>query len=119
MATNFSATIEHASDILFDYNCLSCSDNDKSSEANYFCQDCCQCFCDLCIQLHNKLHRRHSLLDKKDVDKWSTTAALVGPLARCDRHPDETLKLECIDHHQLCCHHCTRILHKYVYIVHF
>jgi len=114
MASNskFSATLEHGSDLVYDYSCLSCSEDGRNSEATHFCQDCEQCFCDACIILHNRIMKRHAVLGRKDVAKWSTATALVGPIARCEKHSQETIKLECLDHQQLCCHVCISIDHK-------
>jgi len=114
MATgsSFSATIEHGSDVVYDYSCSLCSEDGRNSEALYYCQDCLHCYCDGCLQLHNKLHRRHSVLDRSDVDKWSTATVPAGPLVRCEKHPGEILKLECLDHRQLCCHVCVSVDHK-------
>ena len=105
--------LEHGSDCVYDHVCLSCSEEDRTIEANHFCEDCDQCFCDGCIRLHNKLHKRHVVLGQRDVDKWTSAATAVSPYVyRCDKHPDEYLKLECIDHRQLCCHVCICLHHK-------
>ena len=106
--SSFRATLEHGSD----FCCLSCNEDNKNSEAQYYCQDCSQCFCDVCLQLHNKLHKRHAVLGRKDIDKWSAATVLTGPLVRCEKHAGKILELECVDHRQLCCHVCVSIDHK-------
>jgi len=114
MASNskFSATLEYGTDFVYDYSCLSCSEDGRNSEAKHCCQDCEQFFCEVCIELHNRIMKRHTVLGRTDVKKWSTAPALVGPIARCEKHPQETIKLECWDHRQLCCHVCVSIDHK-------
>jgi len=110
--SKFSLTLQFGSDMLYDYNCHSCWEDGKNTEANHCCQDCAQCFCDVCIKLHSKLLKRHAVLDRNDVDKWSTDTALVGPLVRCDNHMGEILKLYCRDHRRPCCSVCISVDHK-------
>jgi len=114
MASNakFSVTIEHGSDIVYDNICSPCSEDGRNSEGTYFCQDCSHCYCDSCLQLHNKLHRKHLVLDKKDVDKWLTATILAGPVVRCEKHHGKLLELECMDHRQLGCSVCISVDHK-------
>jgi len=80
MASNskFSATLEHGSDLVYVYSCLSCSEDGRNSEANNFCQDCSQCFCDLCITHHNKVMTGHAVLGRNDVDNWSMDVNCKG-----------------------------------------
>ena len=110
--STFKSSLDIGSDMIYEFCCHSCQDDDKNTEANHFCQECAQCFCDVCIQHHNKVLKKHTVLGRKDVDKWSTATALVGPLVRCEKHPEETLKLECLDHRQLCCHLCVSVDHR-------
>jgi len=112
--SKFRSTLEYGSDMVYDFTCHSCQDEKKNTEANFFCKDCSQCFCDSCVKHHNKVLKRHAVLGREDVDKWSTDAALVGPLVRCDSHPGEILKLYCGDHRRLCCPVCISVDHKYV-----
>jgi len=110
--SKFRSTLEYGSDMVYDFTCHSCQDEKKNIEANFFCQDCSQCFCDTCVKHHSKILKRHAVLGRKDVDKWSTDTALVGPLVRCDSHPGEIHKLYCGDHRRLCCPVCISVDHK-------
>ena len=110
--SKFRATLEYGSDLVHAYSCFSCSEDGRTSQANHFCQDCVQCFCDVCLRHHDKVLKRHDVLGRTDIDKWSTATTLVGQLVRCEKHPAETLKLECKDHGQLCCHVCVSVDHR-------
>ena len=110
--SSFSATTQHGSNVFYDYCCLSCSEDNRNSDAEHFCQDCSQCYCNDCLQLHNKLHKRHVVYGREDVDQWSTATTLAGPLIPCEKHPANFLEVECMEHRQLCCSICMSVDHK-------
>ncbi|XP_052768146.1 tripartite motif-containing protein 66-like [Mya arenaria] len=55
------------------------------------------------------MFKKHAVLGRKDVDKW---VGQGDSLARCELHPEEIIKMECQDHHQLCCHLCVALNHR-------
>ncbi|WAR19753.1 hypothetical protein MAR_001591, partial [Mya arenaria] len=77
--------------------------------AKYFCGNCSKYYCDTCLTLHAKLLKEHSVLGRKDVDKWMGQG---DALVTCDLHPSNVLKLYCEDHAELCCTLCVSLNHS-------
>ncbi|XP_052779245.1 uncharacterized protein LOC128216665 [Mya arenaria] len=113
MASNFELSIQRGCDFIHDFACSPCEEDGLNTEAQHFCSQCTKHYCDNCVPVHNKLYKRHTVLDRKDVKKWVATPGTVGTLERCERHPEEELKLLCIDHDQLCCHLCVAVDHRH------
>ncbi|WAQ98697.1 TRI33-like protein, partial [Mya arenaria] len=78
-------------------------------EAKHFCGDCSKYYCDKCLTFHTKLHKRHNVLGRKDVDKW---VGQGDTLVMCDLHPLKVLELLCDDHAELCCTLCVSLNHR-------
>ncbi|XP_052778817.1 uncharacterized protein LOC128216292 [Mya arenaria] len=112
MASNFESSIQRGCDFIHDFACSACEEDGLSTEAQYFCNQCRKYYCNNCVPVHNKLYKRHTVLDRKDVKKWAATPGMVDVLERCERHPGEALKLVCGDHDQLCCHVCVAMDHR-------
>ncbi|XP_052781494.1 uncharacterized protein LOC128218025 [Mya arenaria] len=112
MASKFESSIQRGCDFIHDFVCSPCEEDRLNTEAQYFCNQCTKYYCVNCVPVHNKLFKRHSVLDRKDVKKWAAAPGTVDVLERCERHPGEALKLICGDHDQLCCHVCVAVDHR-------
>ncbi|XP_052779304.1 uncharacterized protein LOC128216699 [Mya arenaria] len=112
MASNFESSIQRGCDFIHDFACSACEEDGLNTEAQHFCNQCTKYYCVNCVLVHNKLYKRHTVLDRKDVKKWAAAPGTVDVLERCERHPGEALKLVCGDHDQLCCHVCVAMDHR-------
>ncbi|XP_052781841.1 uncharacterized protein LOC128218265 isoform X2 [Mya arenaria] len=112
MASNFESSIQRGCDFIHDFVCSPCEEDDLNTEAQYFCNQCTKYYCVNCVLVHNKLFKRHSVLDRTDMTKWAAAPGMVDVLERCERHPGEALKLVCGDHDQLCCPVCVAMDHR-------
>ncbi|XP_052778775.1 uncharacterized protein LOC128216245 [Mya arenaria] len=112
MASNFESFIQRGCDFIHNFACSACEEDGLNTEAQHFCNQCTKYYCDNCVPVHNKLYKRHTVLDRKDVKKWAAAPGMVDVLERCERHPGEALKLVCGDHDQLCCHVCVAVDHR-------
>ncbi|XP_052781787.1 tripartite motif-containing protein 66-like isoform X1 [Mya arenaria] len=113
MASNFKSSIQRGCDFIHDFACSLCEEDGLNTEAQHFCNQCTKYYCVNCVSTHNKLYKRHTVLDRKDVKKWAAPPGMVDVLERCERHPGEALKLVCGDHDQLCCHVCVAVDHRH------
>ncbi|XP_052781936.1 uncharacterized protein LOC128218324 [Mya arenaria] len=113
MASNFESSIQRGCDFIHDFVCSPCEEDGLNTEAQYFCNQCTKYYCVNCVPVHNKLFKRHSVLDRTDMTKWAAALGMVDVLERCERHPGEALKLVCGDHDQLCCHVCVAVDHRH------
>ena len=111
-----SSSLYKGSDVLYDYECSSCYEDGLNTEAQHFCRDCIECFCDKCVSHHNKVLRKHTVLGRKDVSQWSAVSSKVDASVRCDQHQTKPLELYCEDHDQLCCHICVSTDHRYIVV---
>ncbi|XP_052768016.1 uncharacterized protein LOC128208494 [Mya arenaria] len=95
------SSLYNGSDLIHDYSCSKCEENDLNTEAQYFCPQCEHYLCDKCVNLHNGYHDKHTVYGRGDIQKW------VGfSLDRCDVHGDK-LTVHCDDHEELCCSVCS------------
>ncbi|XP_052815203.1 uncharacterized protein LOC128242172 [Mya arenaria] len=98
-----------ASDLIHDFVCSPCQEDKLNTEAKHFCRDCSKYYCDKCLTFHSKIHKQHTVLGQKDVDKWLGQG---DALISCDLHPQEIIKLLCEDHAEMCCHLCVSLNHR-------
>ncbi|XP_052251093.1 uncharacterized protein LOC127858165 [Dreissena polymorpha] len=104
MASNLESSIYKESDSLFDFSCFTCQENDKNTEAEFYCEKCSKLYCGKCLELHNSLFKKHATLGKKNISQWPQ--ANVDALEQCQKHKTEKLTGFCEDHNQLICHNC-------------
>ncbi|XP_052778752.1 uncharacterized protein LOC128216222 [Mya arenaria] len=113
MASNFESSIQSGGcDFIHDFACSACEKDGLNREAQHLCNHCTKYYGDSCVPVHNKLYKRHTVLDRKDVKKWAAAPGMLDVLERCERHPGEAPKLVCGDHGQLCCHVCVAVVHR-------
>ncbi|WAR12011.1 TRI33-like protein, partial [Mya arenaria] len=98
-----------ASDLIHDFVCSPCHEDKLNTEAKHFCRDCSKYYCDKCLTFHSKIHKQHTVLGRKDVDKW---VGQGDSLISCDLHPQEVIKLLCEDHAEMCCLLCVSLNHR-------
>ncbi|WAR04269.1 TRI33-like protein, partial [Mya arenaria] len=107
--TSWTDSVLIASDEIHDFSCSVCKDDNLNIEANHSCGDCAKYYCDKCLIFHAKIHKRHVVLGRNDVDKW---VGQGDALVTCDLHPPKILELLCEDHAELCCHLCVSLNHR-------
>ncbi|KAH3880214.1 hypothetical protein DPMN_004124 [Dreissena polymorpha] len=110
MASNVESSIEKGCDVIYDFSCLTCQENDRNSEAAFYCEECSKFFCCNCVELHNTLFKRHELLGRNHISQWPKTN--VDELEICQEHTKERLTGFCEDHLELICHVCHLHNHK-------
>ncbi|XP_052251792.1 uncharacterized protein LOC127858625 isoform X2 [Dreissena polymorpha] len=104
MASNFDSSIHGGSDLFFDFSCLACQENDRNTEAEFYCEECSKLFCGTCVKLHDTLFKKHATLGKGNINQWPDTN--VDALEQCQEHKKQQLTGFCEDHNQLICHVC-------------
>ncbi|WAR12012.1 hypothetical protein MAR_026192, partial [Mya arenaria] len=106
---SFKDSMSMASDLIHDFVCSPCQEDNLNTEAKYFCGDCSKYYCDKCLTFHSKIHKQHVVLGRKDVDKW---VGQGDALISCDFHPGKVIELLCEDHAEMCCHLCVSLNHR-------
>ncbi|XP_052212091.1 uncharacterized protein LOC127831140 [Dreissena polymorpha] len=113
MANNDDTPVlQKGSDILIDYCCSVCEDNDTLKEAQTYCEVCSKWFCDQCMSLHGQMYKKHTTLGKSDQGKWPVAKGVAELLTQCEIHKGENIKMFCADHSQLCCTTCVLLDHR-------
>ncbi|XP_052778622.1 uncharacterized protein LOC128216071 [Mya arenaria] len=105
MATKGSS-IYKGSDLIHDFCCSKCKQNDLNTEAHNFCPECGHYLCEKCVGLHNGYHNSHNVFGRGDIEQW-----LVSSIDRCDQHGKE-LEVHCDDHQEPCCSICVAVNHR-------
>lgn len=108
MATGFSRSLEAGHDVIYDFCCTPCEGQGLNAEAQFYCKECKQLYCEACEKYHDKFFRRHTVLGIQDVSKWGNvkpwTSSLMG-----DEHPGNELEMYCEVHGRFCCHICVSV----------
>ncbi|XP_052247901.1 E3 ubiquitin-protein ligase TRIM33-like isoform X6 [Dreissena polymorpha] len=104
MASYMESSIHRGSESFFDFSCFTCQENDRNTEADFYCEECSQFYCSKCVEHHNYLYKKHAILDKKNISQWPETD--VSEQEICQVHKKEKLTGFCEDHSQLICHAC-------------
>ncbi|XP_052786919.1 uncharacterized protein LOC128222112 [Mya arenaria] len=99
------SSIYKGSDLIHDYSCSKCEENDLNTEAQHYCPECEHYLCDKCVNLHNGYHNKHTVYGRGDIQKWAGFS-----LDRCDLH--DKLNVHCDDHQELCCSVCVALNHR-------
>ncbi|KAH3720753.1 hypothetical protein DPMN_063656 [Dreissena polymorpha] len=104
MASYMESLIHKGSESYFDFSCFTCQENDRNTEADFYCEECSKFYCSKCVKHHNYLYKKHAILDKKNISQWPETD--VSEQEICQEHKKEKLTGFCEDHSQLICHAC-------------
>ncbi|XP_052779683.1 uncharacterized protein LOC128216958 [Mya arenaria] len=100
------SSIYKGSDLIHDYSCSKCEENDLNTEAQHFCPDCEQYLCDKCEGIHGEYFKKHIVYGRGDIQKWAGFS-----LDKCEQHGKE-LEVHCDDHKELCCSVCVALYHR-------
>ncbi|XP_052249001.1 uncharacterized protein LOC127856868 isoform X2 [Dreissena polymorpha] len=104
MASNMESSIHRGSDLFYDFSCFTCQENERNTEAEFYCEECAKFFCGKCVKLHNTLFKKHATLGKGNIRQWPETN--VDSHEQCQKHTKEKLTGFCEDHSELICHGC-------------
>ncbi|XP_052778739.1 uncharacterized protein LOC128216210 [Mya arenaria] len=94
------------SDLIHDYGCSKCEENDLNTEAQHFCPDCEHYLCDKCDGIHGEYFKKHVVYGRGEIQKWAGFS-----IDKCDQHGKE-LEDHCDDHQELCCSVCVALNHR-------
>ncbi|KAH3696310.1 hypothetical protein DPMN_083773 [Dreissena polymorpha] len=112
MADTAMMSLQKGSDTITDFWCSPCQEDFVSTEADFYCEMCRNFYCFTCINLHSHLFKRHGIYGRKEMANWPAANGTVDLIAKCEEHPDKTLKVFCEDHLQLCCNTCVVMTHR-------
>lgn len=92
--------------------CESCKRDDTHVSAEYWCFDCDEPLCAVCLKTHkkNKFLMSHHTVDLDFIDIFPT--ATISHISYCKTHGDSRVDLFCTDHESLCCRHCMTESHR-------
>ena len=103
-------------DVNVGFWCSPCREDGSNTEAMFRCVNCQENFCKGCVQLHNKILKSHTLIERCGEQTGSTDdneGALPG--VTCNQHPLEILKMFCENHDTVCCTVCIALDHRLVF----
>ncbi|XP_052283865.1 uncharacterized protein LOC127880589 isoform X2 [Dreissena polymorpha] len=112
MATFSQSTIDKGSDIVQDFLCSTCEDKKLDKMADFYCESCVKFYCGECVNMHNKLFTKHTPYGRGAMKKWPVAKKVEDFLLKCDIHKEESLKMYCDEHSELCCTNCAFLKHR-------
>ncbi|XP_052283874.1 uncharacterized protein LOC127880594 isoform X1 [Dreissena polymorpha] len=80
--------------------------------ADFYCESCVKFYCGECVNMHNKLFTKHTPYGRGAMKKWPVAKKVEDFLLKCDIHKEESLKMYCDDHSELCCTNCAFLNHR-------
>ncbi|XP_069121328.1 E3 ubiquitin-protein ligase TRIM45-like [Argopecten irradians] len=91
--------------------CDVCNEMDKEMPATEWCVQCSEAYCGECSKVHRamKASRKHRLVSLCDVLRDLKS---LSPAEMCNDHPEEVIKLFCVDHDHPCCTLCGATSHR-------
>ncbi|XP_052781463.1 uncharacterized protein LOC128218010 [Mya arenaria] len=101
-----SSSFYKGSDLIHDYSCFTCEENDLNTEAQHFCPKCEHYLCDKCVKIHGDYFKKHVVYGRRDMQKWAGFS-----MDRCAQHGKE-LEVHCDDNQELCCSVCVAFNHR-------
>ncbi|XP_052267474.1 uncharacterized protein LOC127869173 isoform X2 [Dreissena polymorpha] len=105
-----TSVLQKGSDLLIDYFCSVCEDNDNLIEAQSYCESCSKWYCDQCVSLHDQMYKKHTTLGMSAKAKWPVANVVAELLSQCEEHKGKTIKMFCAEHGQLCCtRYCNKV----------
>ncbi|XP_052787718.1 uncharacterized protein LOC128222655 [Mya arenaria] len=54
------------SDMIYDFPCTNCQENGLNSDSVSYCEQCEKCFCTICVKMHDRILKHHTILDKSE-----------------------------------------------------
>ncbi|XP_052283861.1 uncharacterized protein LOC127880588 isoform X1 [Dreissena polymorpha] len=106
------STIDKGSDMIQDFLCSTCEDKKLDKMADFYCESCVKFYCGECVNMHNKLFTKHTPCGRGAMKKWPVAKKIEDFLLKCDIHKEESLKMYCDDHSELCCTNCAFLKHR-------
>ncbi|KAH3749063.1 uncharacterized protein LOC127847288 [Dreissena polymorpha] len=106
------STIDKGSDMIQDFLCSTCEEKKLDKMADFFCESCVKFYCGECVNMHNKLFTKHTPYGRETMKKWPVAKKVEDFLLKCDVHKEESLKMYCDDHSELCCTNCAFLKHR-------
>ncbi|XP_052276295.1 uncharacterized protein LOC127875339 [Dreissena polymorpha] len=106
------STIDKGSDILQDFLCSTCEEKQLDKMADIYCESCVKFYCGECVNMHNKLFTKHTPYGRGAMKKWPVAKKVEDFLLKCDVHKEESLKMYCDEHSELCCTNCAFLNHR-------
>ncbi|XP_052778368.1 uncharacterized protein LOC128215805 [Mya arenaria] len=100
------SSFHKGSDMIHDYSCFKCEENDLNTEAQHFCPQCEHYLCQKCVNIHGDYFKKHVVYGRGDIQKWAGFS-----MDRCAHHGKE-LEVHCDDHQELCCSVCVALNHR-------
>ena len=90
--------------------CLEENETDPNKAAIWQCLDCAENLCDQCRKIHQKSRsgKNHKVFK---IGKQNEHLLKIRPTF-CEEHPDEVIKLYCLDSKQVICMKCLAIHHQ-------
>lgn len=93
--------------------CDTCQISKETKLAGSWCLVCDEAFCDQCLKCHKgfKATAMHQIVPIAEVSTHSSSAKFDVDL-KCEEHPDESIKVYCVDHSHPCCTMCATLYHR-------
>ena len=93
-------------------HCESCLREEAEVGAEFWCFDCDEPLCQVCLKNHrkSKFLMNHHTVDLDFVDIFPTST--LSEITHCKKHGDGRVDLFCNDHESLCCRHCMAESHR-------
>ena len=106
--------IDTSSDIVYDFSCIPCGSDGKNIEALFYCVECVERFCSVCLQHHNRyaMMKTHKILDKAEMVAMEPQPVYALPTERCPDHHGNLIDTYCPEHRDVCCSTCVSIDHR-------
>ncbi|XP_060554537.1 uncharacterized protein LOC132715543 [Ruditapes philippinarum] len=111
MATS-STDVSESSDIVHEFACKPCSDDDKNIDGVNFCAECQTYFCQACVQFHNKCFKTHTIYNKSGVKSGKLQFEQTQSGLACDKHAGNLIQMYCREHDTVCCAVCIAVDHR-------
>ncbi|WAR20266.1 hypothetical protein MAR_002104, partial [Mya arenaria] len=100
------SSIYMGSDLIHDYSCSKCEENDLNTEALHFCPQCEHYLCGKCVRNHWAYFKEHVVYGRGEIQKWAGFSIDI-----CEQHGKE-LEVHCDDHQEFCCSVCVALNHR-------
>ncbi|XP_052817615.1 E3 ubiquitin-protein ligase TRIM33-like isoform X2 [Mya arenaria] len=89
-----------------EFRCSPCQREGTIEQADAFCRDCEEYFCDTCLRQHNRmrLFSAHVLFNKKDLERTAIRPnKITVPSKKCMKHHGSLMTVYCETHKTVCC----------------
>ncbi|KAH3835483.1 uncharacterized protein LOC127879113 [Dreissena polymorpha] len=74
--------IDNGSTSEYDICCLACEEEGLNQAALFYCKECQKSYCHKCVELHNKLYRKHTVLGREALALIQKKRDLEGNVER-------------------------------------